>query len=407
MLVKILTMNKRVLSFGCLGMLLLASRPAPAIELGLPAPPLEISDWIKGKPVTLAEGLSNKVFVVEFWGTYCPPCIENIPHLTKLQKQYKDQVVIVSISGEDAPTVKKFVAKMGAKMDYTVALDRESKTISTYMAEFSAPPIPWAFIVDRQGLVAWSGSPLIGFDDALADVVAGKHDLEKTKRRAAARQQLNQYVQMTFQLETLGRNLEGLDRELGGIEPGKQFSAAEIRRSIQFSMVQTDYEQAVLRGVQGAELEALNRRLDELAAKNFDLAGFREAVGAQKTFRDYMTTVTAQNPDQKLLADLTAQLAANKLKDPTQLRYYAWMILNDGDNKHRDTGLALKLAQQAVDVAKNGDPLVMHVYARALFESGKVAEAVKHEQLALDTTEDEAWQRQFKEALEKYKTAAK
>jgi hypothetical protein len=120
-----------------------------------------------------------------------------------------------------------------------------------------------------------------------------------------------------------------------------------------------------------------------------------------------MATVNAQNPDQKLLAGLTAQLAANKLRDPTQLRYYAWMILNDEGNKHRDTALALKLAQQAVDVAKDGDPLVMHVYARALFESGKVAEAVKHEQLALDRAEDEAWQRQFKEALEKYKMAAK
>ncbi|MFO1513276.1 MAG: TlpA disulfide reductase family protein [Verrucomicrobiota bacterium] len=400
-------MRIRVLSLGCLAMLMFASRPAVAIELGVPAPPLEISEWMKGNPVSLADGRSNQVFVVEFWATYCPPCIENIPHLTKLQKKYKDQVTIVSISGEDAPTVKKFVAKMGAKMDYTVALDKDAKTVSTYMAEFNPAPIPWAFIVDRQGLVAWSGSPLIGFDEALADIVAGKHDLEKTKRRMSARQQLNQYVQMTFQLETLGRNLEGLDRELGGIEPGKQFSAAEIRRSIQFSMAQTDYEQAVMRGVQGAELEALNRRLDELAAKNFDLAAFRETVGAQKTFRDYMATVNAQNPDQKLLAGLTAQLAANKLRDPTQLRYYAWMILNDEGNKHRDTALALKLAQQAVDVAKDGDPLVMHVYARALFESGKVAEAVKHEQLALDRAEDEAWQRQFKEALEKYKMAAK
>ena len=55
-------------------------------ELGQAASPLKITEWVKGKPVDLAATKDKQVVVVEFWATWCPPCIKSIPHLTDMAK---------------------------------------------------------------------------------------------------------------------------------------------------------------------------------------------------------------------------------------------------------------------------------------------------------------------------------
>ncbi len=81
-------------------------RAAAAEELGIGsrAPELDIEHWIQDgngffKPVTTFE--QGKVYVVEFWATWCGPCIQSMPHLAELQNKYRGQnVQIVSVSDE-------------------------------------------------------------------------------------------------------------------------------------------------------------------------------------------------------------------------------------------------------------------------------------------------------------------
>src|SRR5262245_40618322 len=95
-----------------------------AAELGDPATPLDIQEWVKGTPVALAAGRGKTIHLVQFSATWCPPCRASIPHLTELQKKFKDKgVVFIGVSDEASDVVKKFVEKMGDKMDYTVAID--------------------------------------------------------------------------------------------------------------------------------------------------------------------------------------------------------------------------------------------------------------------------------------------
>ena len=70
-----------------------------AAKLGDPAAPLSIKEWVKGKPVDVKDG--KNIYVVEFWATWCGPCRTSIPHLTELQKKFKDKgVVFVGVSDE-------------------------------------------------------------------------------------------------------------------------------------------------------------------------------------------------------------------------------------------------------------------------------------------------------------------
>ncbi|HVU64861.1 MAG TPA: TlpA disulfide reductase family protein [Phycisphaerales bacterium] len=63
--------------------------------VGDPAPSLSIEKWIKGEPVTSFE--KGKVYVVEFWATWCGPCKASMPHITDLQKQYKGKVTFIGV----------------------------------------------------------------------------------------------------------------------------------------------------------------------------------------------------------------------------------------------------------------------------------------------------------------------
>ncbi len=133
---------------------------AQEASLGDAAPPLSVSSWVKGEPVDLTTSKGERVYLIEFWGTWCPPCRESIPHLTEVQKNYgKRGLVIVGISDEEVETVRPFVAKQGERMAYTVAVDKEQKTTESYMGAFGLDSIPSAFLIDQQGKVVWFGHP--------------------------------------------------------------------------------------------------------------------------------------------------------------------------------------------------------------------------------------------------------
>jgi peroxiredoxin len=161
-----------------LGLVLAMSAMSTAAQLGDPASELKVAKWMKGGPVRLAEGKGKSIFVVEFWATWCPACRESIPHLTKVQRDFKDKgVVVVGVSAEDADTVKSFVGEMGSKMEYLVAADDQGATSKAYLWAFGIEGIPHAFVVDKEGRIAWHGHPMAGLGDVIEAILSGDYDI--------------------------------------------------------------------------------------------------------------------------------------------------------------------------------------------------------------------------------------
>ena len=180
-----------------------------AAELGDDAKPLSIAKWVKGKKVDLAKGKGKKVYVVEFWATWCGPCLTTIPHLTKLQEKYKDKgVVVIGVSDEKTNVVKQFVEKMGDNMNYVVAVDDEDQTSDSYMSAFGQTAIPHAFIVDKEGRIAWHGHPMNKLDQTLDKILEGKFDIAK-----AAEEELALEIRAEKTLDYFTRIIKGQDGE--------------------------------------------------------------------------------------------------------------------------------------------------------------------------------------------------
>jgi len=92
------------------------------------------------------EDTKGKVVLVNFWATWCPPCIAEMPSLELLYKDYKDDVEFVFVSNEAASVIDSFKSKNGYR--FVVY-----KPISKYPKAFNVTNIPRTFLIDKTGRI--------------------------------------------------------------------------------------------------------------------------------------------------------------------------------------------------------------------------------------------------------------
>jgi len=191
---------------------------SPSLNIGDPAPPLRVRGWIKGTPVQRFE--KGKVYVVEFWATWCKPCIAAMPHLSALAGEYKDRVTILGIDIYEKKTtsiekVKAFVDSMGHRMNYHVAAEDSNFMVAGWFDASGEQGIPKSFVVNVEGRVAWIGHPK-DLDEVLLKIVNNTWDIKEAlaKRNLdkhleeldiATSDQLNTYVGDAFKPGDLGK----------------------------------------------------------------------------------------------------------------------------------------------------------------------------------------------------------
>ena len=115
------------------------------------------------KPLNLSE-LRGKVVILEFWATYCAPCIPYIKHFEKLQFQFGDAIKVIEISEENRDKVDAFILKRGYK-NVSFAMDWGRKLNDMFYHHF----IPHTVVIDQDGVVLAFTSP-----DEIDQEVIGK-----------------------------------------------------------------------------------------------------------------------------------------------------------------------------------------------------------------------------------------
>lgn len=133
-----------------------------------PTKPVAEMSWTKfdNTPQKLKD-LQGKVVILDFWATYCPPCIEEIPHLKQLQAKYgRENLEIIGLhvgGEEDRPKVPAFVEKL--KIDYPIATPEDELVRLIFDGETA---IPQTAIFDKNGRLT---AKIIGFDARVKKVL--------------------------------------------------------------------------------------------------------------------------------------------------------------------------------------------------------------------------------------------
>jgi len=136
--------------------------PAFAKWQGEAAPDFTMTT-LDGEKIKLSE-LKGRRVVVDFWATWCPPCVAEIPHFIQLRSEVStNELVIIGVSSEDADTLKGFVKKQ--KINYPIA---SAEDLPSPFSDVQG--IPTTFFIDRDGVIQ--------------DVAVGYHELKELKSHA-------------------------------------------------------------------------------------------------------------------------------------------------------------------------------------------------------------------------------
>ena len=114
-----------------------------------------------GEYITL-EDLKGKVVMLDFWGTWCPPCVASVPELRNLNRRYsKEQFVLIGISSDhDDAAWREFTNKN--RMNWLQYLDRDRRILDA----FSIRAFPTYIIIDHEGILRFQST---GFGSANLD----------------------------------------------------------------------------------------------------------------------------------------------------------------------------------------------------------------------------------------------
>lgn len=138
----------------------LDSRPA----VGFRAPPIEAINLRTGEVVTLAD-LRGKPVLLNFWATWCPPCLEEMPDLDRVSRDLADiaHVLAVGDGSESADTLRTFLADAG--LDLPAAFDGGEGTKA-----YRVRSLPTTYFIDSHGIVQAGGPMVLTYSIAKAQL---------------------------------------------------------------------------------------------------------------------------------------------------------------------------------------------------------------------------------------------
>ncbi len=331
-----------LLSIGALLLCTCALADEVKVEIGSPAPVFNVAKWVKGQPIKAFQ--PGKVYVVEFWATWCGPCKKCVPHLSELAKKYDGKVTFVGVAvweqqggdGDYAERVTQFVSDMGDKMVYNVGLDDSNGSVAkAWMDASGTDGIPTVFVIGKDQRIWWIGHPMDpNIEKAIELADSGKFDTKSAKaindiRWAAHEAALKEKAVFN----------KALDCE------NKGDAAGEVKELDKVFANHPEYEE------------------------HYSLLKYR----ALKKINPAMAYAYARR-----LADGVYK------EDAEAVSKLALMVVQDNrTSKTPDFDTALFLARRAVEMSDSAQPLALQTLAMAYSQKGDFAKAVQYQKQAI------------------------
>ncbi|CAM3963795.1 Thioredoxin domain-containing protein [Flavobacterium branchiophilum] len=155
------------------------------LKIGDKAPKVNITDYILNIPND--KNIENKYIILEFWATWCAPCLGAVPHLNELQNKFKNRkdLYFFSLTYEKPDKIKRTLEKVEFKT--IVVSDQTKKT----EASFNVEGIPHTVLIDNKGIIKWIGEPNELNTSMIENLLSGKNILtEKIELKTEKKEEI-------------------------------------------------------------------------------------------------------------------------------------------------------------------------------------------------------------------------
>ncbi|MBX2872299.1 MAG: redoxin domain-containing protein [Saprospiraceae bacterium] len=137
-------------------------------SVGDKAPSLSITDWLANVPSE--KSTEGRPIIVDFWATWCGPCIEAVPHFNELKAEFASNadLLFLSMSDEKPEKINRSLKRINFKS--AVVTDAAGKTHEA----FQINAIPVTYLIDKAGIIQWMGSPKLLTAAIIKQFLAGE-----------------------------------------------------------------------------------------------------------------------------------------------------------------------------------------------------------------------------------------
>jgi len=127
------------------------------IKVNEKAPKINITDWIENVPSD--KDLSDKYIVLEFWATWCGPCIAAVPHMNKIQQEFNQKdLYYISITDESIEKVERTLKRIDFNSIVVTDLTKQTQ-INFGDGVSGLDTYPLTVLIDKSGIIKWIGEP--------------------------------------------------------------------------------------------------------------------------------------------------------------------------------------------------------------------------------------------------------
>lgn len=137
-----------------------------AVEVGDEAVDFRLTT-LEGEEIQLSELIEDKGVILNFWGTWCPPCREEMPDMNDVYTDGHEDYEIVAVNiGENEQQITQFLSGLSADLEFPIALDRSRSVTEAY----NIGPLPTTIAVNKEGIVVKKQEYQLTHEDILAFV---------------------------------------------------------------------------------------------------------------------------------------------------------------------------------------------------------------------------------------------
>ena len=120
-----------------------AQEPIKPLKVGDKVPEIKLKSLYNTKRNNLRLTVKNKLTILDFWSTWCGPCIQSLPALHQVQKKYNKELTIYLLNADAKPKLTEFVSTYQKNNEFSLPMLKYTIYVKSLFAHYSIPHLVW------------------------------------------------------------------------------------------------------------------------------------------------------------------------------------------------------------------------------------------------------------------------